>query len=286
MGNERTDLILGDGTSLDSLPKWLRDQIDYNNEIAGRETGRAKRFLTSSRDDDPDSQKKKDERHFNALMRLLQDPNYARLYREAANVITDAEDAVTRALRKLSDKGEEVAQRIKALKDAAAELPDGRKVFRSKDGRLLTEDGKDVSDQRGHVKGSLDSAPSWEEFQRAKETLEDIERRKRELEHYQREVLDPYKQRLSDPDDPPSKDELEEMMHKAKAAMLEDALAEMKSRGAANTASAPNTSAADQYVQAAELNAPDLEAHFRAAASAAPENPFASPKAAITPKTV
>lgn len=79
MAGDRKDADQSDGISLDSLPKWLRDMIDLNNESAGRETGRIKRFSLSVSDKSLNAEKEKDERRFNALMRLLQDPHYARI---------------------------------------------------------------------------------------------------------------------------------------------------------------------------------------------------------------
>lgn len=287
MGNKRLDSTSDDGISLDSLPKLLRDKIDYDNEVAGRETGRARRFLSSDRDHDADSQAKKEERRFNALLRLLQDPNYARLYSQAANAVTNAEEATNRALRKLDEKAELASQSLNALRDKALELPDGRKVFRAKDGRFLTEDGKDVSDQRGALKGSLEDAPSYEEFKHALETLQDIQRRQRELERYKQDVLNPFKDRLSDTDNPPSEDELHEMIERTEA-MPPDARAELASSKPfdLNARTGTQPSAASEYVAAAELNAPDMDAHFRAAANGSFEDPYASPKATVTPKAV
>jgi hypothetical protein len=276
--NERIDLMGQEGIALDSLPKWLRDQIDYNNESAGRETGRAKRFLTSDRDDDPHSEKQKGERRFSELLRLLQNPGYAKLYSQAANLVSDAQDAAGRALLGLEREGALVSERIKALKDGAAELPDGRKVFRSKDGRLIAEDGKDVTDRKREITGLKEGTPGWEEFRREQDALAEIERRRREIEAYQREVLDPAKTRLGDTDNPPTPDELEEIIRKTRDAMPPSVRSEYEARPSIAKAEAPSLpSAADEYVGEVSLASPPIGSHFAAAITGA--EPAAAPQA-------
>lgn len=284
---ERIDVSEGDGINLDSLPKWLRDRIDYNNESAGRNTGRAHRFFNTDDSHDPDSQKKKDERAFNALLRALQDPAYARLYSEAVHSVDDAGRAAERALSKLAGEHEVAQERVQSMRDNAAVLPDGRRVFRAADGRLIADDGKDVSDQRSSIKGLSDTTPGWEEYLRAKETLEELERRQREIEDYERRVLEPYRQRLGDKDHPPKKEELEEIIRKTREAMPERVRAEMEPRLAGNSSSPDAVKpAANAYVEAADLGAPEMNAHFKAASSVPFEDPFASPQPLPAPKTV
>lgn len=276
------DLARSEGIALDSLPKWLRDLIDINNEYADRETGRAKRFLASSGEDGPDSEKKKEERQFTALMRLLQDPEYARLYTQAANMVQDIEDAAARALSKLETEGEAAAQKLDEIKDSAATLPDGRRVYQTDDGRLLTEDGEDVSARRGDVRGSTENTPSWEEYKRAKDALDDIERRKREIDDYMRDVIDPLKRRLADPNNPPSKEELEEILRKLRESQPADIARAREQREPdeakkfANTSTPANSAAADELVPAKGVDAPDMFAQFRSASSVVSNaDPFA-----------
>lgn len=144
---DRDDLA---GFNSDSLPRWLRDLIeDYNNESAGRETGRQKRFFGEDHFDTLSTEKRRDkDRRFETLMRLLQDPDYARFYKQVWNAVSAAEDAAQQAIRSLAQQQEAAAQRLDALRQSATKLPDGTKVFRSGiDGRLYAEDGRDVTDQ-------------------------------------------------------------------------------------------------------------------------------------------
>lgn len=275
---ERTgnDLTRLDGINLDSLPKWLRDSIDINNEMADRDTGRIKRFVSSGHDDDgPDSEKQKAERHFNALMRLLQDPEYAALYGDAVKAVDDAADAAARALDKLALEAEAAGERLQELRDNAAELPDGRKVFRGEDGRLYVEDGTDVTDQRDSIRGLSANTTSWTDYKRGKETAEDIERRRREVEDYLRNVVNPAKIRLGDPNNPPSKDELEDILRRLKKEQPADVLAAQKATEPDEASKLANKSAADKYVPAAGVSAPPMFAQFRSASSVIGDDPFA-----------
>jgi hypothetical protein len=283
LGNERNDLTQADGIALDSLPKWLRDLIDYNNESAGRETGRARRFFSSDGADLETSEQKKDERRFNALMRLLQDPEYMRLYGDVAKAIDDAEDAAARALAKLSREGERALERLDDIKYAAATLNDGRRVYRAADGRIYTEDGDDVTDQEKSIRGLSANSPSWEEFKTAKEALVDIVRRRREVEDYLRDVVDPAKLRLSDPDHPPSDDELKDILNRLKTSQPADVRAAQEAMTAHEARTFANTAAAE-YVGEAPLKTPDAFSHFKVASAVISEDPFASPAPTTAPK--
>jgi len=52
----------------------------------------------------------KEERKFNALMRLLQEPDDVRLYRQAANAVNDADEAATRGMLKLTREAQIAAR--------------------------------------------------------------------------------------------------------------------------------------------------------------------------------
>ncbi len=167
MENERKDpLTIPDGMALESLPAWLRDLIDINNESAGRNTGRIQRFSASSRYEGPESQKREKEHNFSNLIYLLQNPHYARLYRQAVDAVNEADRAAARALLKLEREGELAAQHLRKLKEAAAQLPGGRRVFQSKNGRIYTEDSEDVTHLRDAMMGLTDASPSGRNFRR------------------------------------------------------------------------------------------------------------------------
>lgn len=289
LAGDRKDMDQADGTALDSLPRWLRDFIDLNNEMAGRETGRARRFLASSESDGPEAEKKKDEQRFNALLRLLQNPEYAQLYREAVDMVERMDVAAERAMRKLTREGEVAAERLDTLKENAAELPDGRKVFRSSDGRLIAEDGADVTDKKDSIKGLSPSTSSWEEFQRAREAADAIERQKREIKDYMQDVIDPARKRLADPEQPMTPDELREFLKQkdaAPAALRTEFDNLLKEKAEAKTAAPVNSAAADEYVGKAKLAGPDVFAQFKAKSAVVSDDAFAPPAPGTSVKPV
>lgn len=265
MARDRGEQAGFDGINMESLPRWLRDQIDCNNESAGRDTGRNKRFFTSDYPDGPEAEKREKDRAFNALMRLLLDPEYARLYERAAESVDRASEAAARAAEKLARQSEIADARLDALRASAAELPDGRKVFKSSDGRLVAEDGTDVSDQADMVTGLTKDSPRWEEYKRARERLDEIERQRREVEKFQREIVDPAKDRLSDTENPPGKEELQEIIETMEEAAPEVVRAEYET-GAPAAAQLPSLgAAADEYGEPASLGEVNLSLEFKAA---------------------
>ena len=278
MARDSADNDRVDSVSLDRLPRWLRDFIDLSNEAADRETGRMRRFNLSDKDDGPQgSEKKHAERRLDALLLLLQDPVYARLYYDVTDTITRAEAAADRAMNKLLIEAKLAGENLKTIMDAAAELPDGRKVFKTKDGRLVTEEGRDVSNQASKVKGLTDQSPNEDDYSRAADKADEYQRRIAVLETYRTEVLDPARQRLSDTDRTLAPDELREIKRR-----VEDAPPELKTElqtmsAEKMTSSPPAKSAADEYQAGEGWDAERLFGKFRAASSVIPDDAFAPP---------
>lgn len=222
-GDRKGNADQPEGISLESFPKWLRDMIDLNNESAGRETGRIKRFNLPVSDKTLNAEKEKDERRFNALMRLLQDPNYARLYHHAIETVTTVEEAAEKAKRKLEQESELIAKRHRELMNEAAQLPDGTRVFQSlSNGRIYSEHGEDITHRKDSIVGLHPTSPGWEEYQHVKKTKEEIEKRKHDVERYQHEIIDPAKDRLGNTDQPMTAEELEKLVKKMETEMPVD----------------------------------------------------------------
>lgn len=286
MAGDRKDTDQSEGISLDSLPKWLRDMIDLNNESAGRETGRIKRFNLPVSDKALIAEKEKDERRFITLMRLLQDPHYARLYHHAVSVVTNAEEAAEKAKHKLELKGELAEKHRRELLDKAAQLPDGTKVFQSKvNGRIYSEDGEDVTHRKDSLTELHPNSPKWEEYQHAKKNAEEIEKRKRDVEYYQREVIDPAKNRLGDIDQPMTVEELDEVVKKMSTEMPVDVRVQHSDyKLAPLSVNAPiKNETADELFGSYEPNAPKIKADFKTAHDE-PYGSSATPLPTIIPK--
>lgn len=285
MTKDRDDLAGFNGTNLDVLPRWLRDLIDYNNESAGLDTGRMKRFFGEDRSGEMNSEKRREkERRFETLMRLLQDPDYARLYKQVWDAVAQAEEAAKQAMQSLALEGEAARKRLEALRQSAAELPDGTKVYQSKiDGHLYTEDGRDVTDQKDSVAGLSETSPDWEKLKERKAAVDDVEIRERGVETYQRTIIDRAKERLTNEGNAPSDDELRDMLKTLRDTPSADMRAKLapSSPQTASIVNTLNNSAADEILGTAALNAPAVAGAFKTAS----EEAYASSSATLLPTT-
>ena len=194
--------------------RQAQDHDDLQHEIAGREVGRIGRFLPEKAKFGGASDKKRTERT-EALTRLqilmINNPAYSALWHETVDVVTKAEIAAETALEKAQTRLEEADEAVEAMLDRAARLEDGRSVFRDAQGRVWTEDGELVSGSDADAIDWPPGAPGYEEFkaqkdaaQRARQDIDDIRR-------YQVDVLGTARDRMSDPENPPSEDELNQI---------------------------------------------------------------------------
>lgn len=285
MTKDRDDQAVFNGTNLDTVPRWLRDFIEYSNESAGLDIGRMKRFFGEDQSERLNVDKRREkERRFETLMRLLEDPGYARLYKQVWDAVAQAEEAVKRAMRSLAHEGEAARQRLETLRQSAAELPDGTKVFQSKiDGCLYTEDGRDVTGQKDSVTGLSETSPDWEELKEGKAAVDDVETRERGVRTYQRTIIDRAKERLTDEDKPQDADGLQDIFKTLKDEAPPDVRAKLvpSSPQTANVGSALNSSAADGILGSSPLNAPDVSGAFKAVR----DDAYASSSATALPTT-
>lgn len=274
MAADRDDSKVFDGTNIESLPRWLRDFFDLQNEAAGRDTGRMRRFYSEDRFAGPNSEKKKTERAFNALMRLLQDPHYARLYSDAVNAVTRADKAIRAALDEIARETAAARQHLDQIRQSAAQLPDGTKVYQSeRDGHLYAEDGSIVDDRREFVSGLSESSPSWERRQTATTRVETLETERQGLETIRRDRVEAAKERFADTESPPSEDELEyiKSIKDALPGRALDKLNQMEIDG--QTASVPSSnSAADEILGSYQSPAPNATTAFKTAHDGIPDS--------------
>jgi hypothetical protein len=241
-----------------SEQKRRQDIDDLNNEMAGRDVGRIRRFLPD-RDPETIAQKKreKDARE-TALQQLLRDPAYAAAYERACNAIDRAQAALDEALLENAETVERLAQELEAMEGRAARLPDGRAVFRANDGTLRTADGQRLRSEA--VLASLiipTDAPSYEDYAASRDALTDARERGHQLSRVQTEVIDPARNRTHDADNPLSFDELEEIereMGRAEEALVQADLTTVLDQGSGREL-APSASA--------DLGLDDLPAPLR-----------------------
>lgn len=184
------------------------DHRDHGNEIAGRSTGRMYRFHPHDSPDGPYPQDKHALNH-TALHMLMQDPEYAKLYNDTMDLLARAEKATEKALAQAEQDLIEAQDQLNDMRDNASKLPDGTAVFRDKDGNVWTEDGKLVDQEDAAAVVWKDNAPSYEDYLNQKQTVTDTQQRIEALRLYLVDVLGGARDRMSDPDNPPSKEDIE-----------------------------------------------------------------------------
>ena len=215
-----------------------REFDDLQNEIAGRETGRRARFLR----DGPGSEaaKKRERDAQQALTRLAQflnDPIYRAKYDRVLQVLSDAERATEAAIDQLNTKIITAQAELDDMMDRAARLPDGTRVFRDANGVVRRENGSVVDDHLADTIIWSGNEPSFEDVQDAEQRIDGLQTALDDVNRYQNDVLGPSRDRITDPDDPPSLeglDSIEDDIQSKMPQIVQDQMPEM-------TASAPDT---------------------------------------------
>lgn len=188
---------------------------DLQNELAGREVGRVRRFLPGE-DIGPDGVKKDKGLEvellaLSALEKMMQDPEYAALYERVSDLLSRAEEATQAALDEAETELNGANEAMDETMAGANRLPDGTAVFKDKDGTIRTEDGRIVEGEEAEGIVWKDKAPSYEEYLARKQAVEETRRRIEELRRYQVEVLGRARDRMNDHDNPPTPEELRKM---------------------------------------------------------------------------
>ncbi|WP_022694712.1 hypothetical protein [Ponticaulis koreensis] len=146
--------------------------------------------------------KKEIERRFmdnmTALQTMMQDPEYRALYERVSGKLDEVQSNLDQAIL-------ENAEELEQLEDGAAHSKDGSTIYAASDGSFVYADGTKVPAAEMPDPSDIpNGATSWEEYRRARD-------RAIELARIQGEVIDPARTRIQDPDNPPSKTDLEEI---------------------------------------------------------------------------
>lgn len=123
-----------------------RDFRDLQDELAGRETGRLRRF-GHERGEEPDLRDRK-----------------RRQENEAARLALD--------IQRL-----QIEERLREMRDRASHDALGRAVFRAADGRAYYEDGTELTPEEIDAIEWIEGAPTWEEYRDAAAALRAANRR-------------------------------------------------------------------------------------------------------------
>lgn len=137
---------------------------DFNNEMAGRDTGRIKRFgFDQARQDATEDKKRKQ----SAFEQLMMNPVYREAWTNAMNAVNQAEEAVYHALIQAGDTLHEARRQYQELLDKAALTADGQRVFKDKHGDVYTEDGEKLSaDEAAQIDWRGDDPSREDQFHR------------------------------------------------------------------------------------------------------------------------
>ena len=215
-----------------------REFDDLQNEIAGRETGRRARFLRDGPGSESGKKRKRDaQRALTRLAQLLNDPIYRAKHDRVLQVLSDAERATEAAIDQLNAQIMAAHAELDDMMDRAARLPDGTRVFRDTHGVVRREDGSVVEDHLVDTIIWSGTEPSFEGVQATKQRLKDLQSALDDVNRYQNDVLGPSRDRITDPDDPPSLEGLDRIEGDIQSKMpqiVQDQMPEM-------TASAPDT---------------------------------------------
>jgi hypothetical protein len=219
-----------------------QDFEDLQNEIAGRDNGRAPRFLNKDRRDGISGKDRDADRDhvLSALQQLLQnDPEYAALYNDTMNALTEAEKATEIALEKALERQRVAEEALAELRESALTLEDGQRVYRDSNGVFRFEDGSAASDTGASVEHWHPGMPGYEDFVAHRDAAEAEAATVNEIMLYQVEVLGDARDRLSDEDSPPDADELRDIQTSIQAEMPESVRQQMPSEPMAEVAHRP-----------------------------------------------
>ena len=151
--------------------KLRGDVHDFNNEIAGRDTGKISRFVSDAERERRNGKTASDKAFQSVLEQMLANPAYAAAYSETMNVLNDAESTVYDALVESADKAKDTGD---ALEDA------------------------------------IERGASAEEIARLQKEHDDAKERHRRMQEYEAELA-AIRARMEDNDNPPTEEELDEI---------------------------------------------------------------------------
>jgi hypothetical protein len=224
--------------------RWQDNMDAVQDEIAGRGASRQSRLGRTREEIEARRTGRSTDigQYANQLQMLLAtDPEYRAAYEATLDTLTEAESEADQKITDLEAALQKQNEELDALTRRAVALPDGTKVFRAVDGTVWTEDGQNVSHLATHIEWK-GHEPSWEDYLRQRDKAAGLQTQLDAWRHYQVDVLGGARERLSNPDDPPSKDELDEIMRdikdKAPSALQHSPEAEPEAQLSAPVASA------------------------------------------------
>ena len=207
---------------MDKDKRKAQDFADQQAELSGVSTGRQDRFLrgdASRRNGGAERARAADRAFQTQLDLLLTDPVYRAAYTRVVDLLDQAQAKLDVAMAAVAATIDRLTDLTEDMETDAARLPDGRAVFLGSDGKLYTADGDCLGPVEDHDIAIPKDAPSWDQFRGARDALRDAKTRMRRYGDIQDDVLTPARDRVSDPDNPPSLDDLKKIEDDIKRAM-------------------------------------------------------------------
>lgn len=257
----------------DSKDKRQRDFDDLQNEMAGREVGRIRRFLSEDAwDQIRESRTGEKKGNLSKLqLLLLHNPAYQELYQKVEATLERVQNATDKALEDIQNEIQKLENKLEFMEECASRLPNGTRVFKSKDSnKAFTKTGREISATELSMVIWNQGSHTWEEYQETKTRLEQARKEKSDVEHYQKEVLQPANNRIHDPDNPSSEDDLENILSDIQGKMPEAVRKRLDQ--AENPKDTPsNISEVRSFAGDSGLNAPNMKTHFETASLDIPD---------------
>lgn len=192
------------------------EELDaFNAELSGIASGRMSRFLPADHESKPGAQERRAEKaqaQMNALESLLAtDPLYRAAHQQALGTLQDMESRTESALVAVRREMQTVADTLVEMRERGSVLPDGRKVYLDDNGDAFTEEGEKI--EGPELEGVIwrADAPRYDEIKAQREREAELQRRENAILRYQTDVLGHARERLTDKDNPASREEVEKL---------------------------------------------------------------------------
>lgn len=240
----------------DRFARHARDFDDLQNEMSGRDVGKAARFLQNGLNGAASSSKSKQERAeaLTRLQLLLNDPAYAALYRETATALADAQRKLESMLERARFEIERNAAAIDDMRDRAARLEGGIQVYRDRDAQVRTEGGRIIADALAAGIIWSGTEPSFEDIQANIERRERLVALEADILTGQAEIGE-MQVAMDDEDDPRTEPEMDDFKARAEEIVGN---AEQRIEAELQTPDSAPQSSEQSYVSATKLTVPEI----------------------------
>jgi len=194
-----------------ALEKKREDAADFYDEVAGRDNGKTARFLNKEERDRRTGKSTDRKTQLSALDILMMDQTYASTYKRVMDLLAGAEQEAQTAIDEAEEKLSQTRDDLSRLQNRANTLPDGTRVYQDKNGNVFTEDGNQLQEPEAEAIVWKTGSPSYDDYLNHKKAVSDWQVYLDDLRTYQTDVLGSARDRISDPDTPPSQEELEKI---------------------------------------------------------------------------